>query len=770
MPKEYVGRQGTEKMSKPPIKTTQGEGSPSDSAANGTASQKGTVAATEEDGEDAESDSHPMPAGRGRTVPQRATDRGAGSLAKRLLAKALWYASVGAKVIPLAPGSKRPLTKHGLKDATDDPEQIKAWWAKYPTANIGIRTGRESGIVVLDVDVKNGAKGMESLAKLEEEYGPFPTLWATTPTGGRHYFFLAPDCRVPNRTNLLPGIDVRGDDGYIVVSPSEVDGNSYDWEDEDADIAELSEALLEFLTSKGRKKGGAPVRTTAGNSEEHTGVKEGSRNDHVFRAACRFNREGMSYEEARERVLQVAANCDPPLPEDEALRCLESAWRYDDHISQLNREYFVVPVGGRVHIASEKFDPVTGMHMVHLGDEQGFRLLNAHWFIVHRTEDGKEKRVLATDLWIRSKKRRQYKGIVFAPGRETPGWYNLWMGFSVEPVQGDSRPFWKHLYFVICQKNKEHYWYFRRWLAHMIQRPDELPGVAIVIRGGQGNGKSSFIDLIADLVRQHYFVLDSMEQLTGRFTGHFRDKILVYANEAVWAGNKAGEGALKALITDTVIPVEEKFKDVINVRNYKRLIVTTNKPWAVPMEADDRRFLVLEAGDQRKENTEYFAALVHQMREEGGLQAVMYDLLNEDLTEFNVRKKPASRHAVDIKLRSAEPIVAWWHECLRDGDMGISDDIDRPEDAWPQSPLRDWLYHSFISFCTTHGQRTLSRELFGRELRKMLPGGRLGECRPGSVDPDTGHRRRHRAYVLPSLVECRQAFEAFFHAGEELWE
>ena len=83
-----------------------------------------------------------------------------------MLERALAYADLGWAVFPLMPNSKAPLTKHGFKDASKDPADIKRWWTDQPAANIGIATGVISGLVIVDVDVKNGAKGNESLASM----------------------------------------------------------------------------------------------------------------------------------------------------------------------------------------------------------------------------------------------------------------------------------------------------------------------------------------------------------------------------------------------------------------------------------------------------------------------------------------------------------------------------------------------------------------------------------------------------------------------------
>jgi Bifunctional DNA primase/polymerase, N-terminal len=97
-----------------------------------------------------------------------------------LLRAALAYAGRGVPVFPCEPGAKRPLTRNGHWGATTDRLAIEQWWRRQPSANIGLPTGKESGIVVLDVDTDGGP---ESLAKLEREGAPVPKT-ARTRTGG----------------------------------------------------------------------------------------------------------------------------------------------------------------------------------------------------------------------------------------------------------------------------------------------------------------------------------------------------------------------------------------------------------------------------------------------------------------------------------------------------------------------------------------------------------------------------------------------------------
>lgn len=429
----------------------------------------------------------------------------------------------------------------------------------------------------------------------------------------------------------------------------------------------------------------------------------------------------------------------------------------DAIIARLNLKHFIVQVGGKTYIATEKRSPVNGHLDLEFGSMADFTLLYKN-----RTVLVEDRKTPISTLWLASPDRRQYDGIDFFPGREIPGYFNLWRGFAVEPRKGSCALFWQHLFFIICRGDRGHYWYLRKWLAHLIQHPAELPGVAIVIRGKQGTGKTLFADFVGRLLGQHYLMLTRMEQLTGRFTGHLKDALLVCANEAVWGGDKHGEGALKSLITDATTPVELKGKDLFFVLNYKRLVATTNEEWAVPMAMDDRRFLILEASDEKKEDKAYFGALVKQMAD-GGSEALMHDLMHEDLADFDVRTKPQSSLGFDIKLQSADPVVRWLYERLYEGLLAgctIEDQIG--DICWDREPSKEVLFNIFIDFCHTQGMRTLTPSVFGKKILMMLPGCTIGETRPAG-------RARGRRYTLPSLQSCREGFQRFAKAGPEIW-
>lgn len=235
-----------------------------------------------------------------------------------MLERALAYAAEGFHVFPCCQGKKTPLTENGCHDATTDLEQIRRWWGKWPRANIAIATGH--GVVVLDFDVKEGKPGRETFQELQVRHGSLSTLIATTPSGGWHLWFRT-DHEIRNAVDLLPGLDIRGSGGYVVVPPSMVDGKPYAWTNED-DIADLPASLLSLLTAREVRRG-SPKPAADGI------IPKGKRNAALTSLAGSMRRRGMG-EAAIVAALAAenAEKCDPPLGEQEIRRIAASVARY----------------------------------------------------------------------------------------------------------------------------------------------------------------------------------------------------------------------------------------------------------------------------------------------------------------------------------------------------------------------------------------------------------------------------------------------------------
>ena len=167
-------------------------------------------------------------------------------------------------------------------------------------------------------------------------------------------------------------------------------------------------------------------------------------------------------------------------------------------------------------------------------------------------------------------------------------------------------------------------------MADAVQNPSSRPGVALAIRGQQGVGKGVFVNTFAKLFGPHFIHVTQSSHLVGNFNGHLKDKLLVFADEAFWAGNKQAEGVLKGLVTEDTLSIEMKGVDVGQFPNFIRLILASNNDWVVPASSEQRRFVVVDASSARMQDSSYFGAIINQMNN-GGAEALMHHLLSVDL-------------------------------------------------------------------------------------------------------------------------------------------
>lgn len=251
------------------------------------------------------------------------------------LEAALEYASRGWRVLPLYwptehgcacgkrdcdKAGKHPIPRNGVDAATTNPDVIRNWFIEAPNANVGIATGQESNLVVVDVD------DSEASRHLFAQHGYSPETMRVQTGRAFHLYYLYPQKPVRNSAGKIAhGIDLRSDGGYVVAPPSlHATGQRY-VTIYPGPISEMPDWLL-ALALHGRQTATAAlsVPTTA------VPVLEGSRNGSLFRLACRLRgREGMERQDLL-RILSVYndVNCIPPLDGGEVLRIVDSACKY----------------------------------------------------------------------------------------------------------------------------------------------------------------------------------------------------------------------------------------------------------------------------------------------------------------------------------------------------------------------------------------------------------------------------------------------------------
>lgn len=219
------------------------------------------------------------------------------------------------------------LALQGLKNASSDPITIKKWFSGIGQRNIGIATGGISGFVAIDIDPRHG--GDASLAALEQKYGLLPqTLRWKTGGGGEHILFKYPGGNIPNSAGAIgPGIDVRGDGGYIVAPPSRHKSGGYYELPEDLSLDTPLAPLTPWLLALMKKGGSGSVTTEKRPIKDmvRERVPEGQRNTTITRISghliAKMVDPGICLD------LMLAFNdkyCKPPLDEREVIRTVKS--------------------------------------------------------------------------------------------------------------------------------------------------------------------------------------------------------------------------------------------------------------------------------------------------------------------------------------------------------------------------------------------------------------------------------------------------------------
>jgi hypothetical protein len=285
----------------------------------------------------------------------------------------LWWPRADRTCACCKPGCERSVGKHplslpggvphGVAGATTDPERIRSWWSRWPHANVGIRTGRESGLVVLDVDPRNG--GEDGLADLEARHGGTPeTPTVETGGGGTHTYLRHPGAaEIPCCRDFggFLGVDLKADGGYVVAPPSlHASGRTYEWNlllhVEDVPLAVCPEALLRLALEGGSAStervayaavpwdGHVPARVLEAMARGHARLR-----DRFDRIATGLRDTSGSGVDASLATLAALAGCTP-----QEVEATVRASRARAGLAPRGDTYYRATVGKAVAIAAER--------------------------------------------------------------------------------------------------------------------------------------------------------------------------------------------------------------------------------------------------------------------------------------------------------------------------------------------------------------------------------------------------------------------------------
>jgi hypothetical protein len=415
----------------------------------------------------------------------------------------------------------------------------------------------------------------------------------------------------------------------------------------------------------------------------------------------------------------------------------------DKRVEAMNKRFCVVPEGHDTYVYREERDPLRkGRYRLNKFTFEGFRRLLSNEFITTEEPDlkkpGEMKKITrnVADVWLKHKNRRQcIRGPIFDPTGNAPkDFWNLWKGFGVKEVKNHQgwRLMREHIYHVLAAGDSKVYDYILDWAALLLQHPEHQGDVALVFRGeDEGVGKGLFVKALIMMLGDHGFHLHHHDQLRNKFNGFMHQLVLLYIDEAFWAGDKQFEGYLKGIISDEELGIEYKNRDAFQARNYLHIMMSSNRPWVVQASFTSRRFAPFRVSAHRRGDHGYFKALAYEL-EHGGAEAMLYDLRRRDLSCFEVRDYPHTAELDDQRLQSLDLLPSWWMSVLDRGFVYQSKWGAPSLEGWPEFHSNPLLLASLHQWCDVRRRNQRASDVdIGRFMSgdEGLGYGRAGEQR-----------------------------------------
>jgi len=320
-----------------------------------------------------------------------------------------------------------------------------------------------------------------------------------------------------------------------------------------------------------------------------------------------------------------------------------------------------------------------------------------------------------------------------------PGVYNTWTGFRharLPPIDPDMEritPMLTHIRESLCAGNAEHYAYVMGWFAHIIQRPATKTNTALVLVGKQGVGKNAWIDFFGRHVigMRYYCATDDLDSLLAQFNSAFENRLFTSVDESTSQDNtrKRVQQKLKSSITKQLTEIERKYQEKTTLQDFNNFCFMSNHDDCVPIEAGDRRFVVLKCADAFAEGipgasptrdahfARLWATLAADEVDRTAYHMYRY-LLTYDLSGWVATKRPQTELYQQMKLDGAMPAVRFLVDFVR----GELDEWPLPADGRVREHTKS-MYFRFDAWCRVRGAglRVPTAALFGKDINLVLP-------------------------------------------------
>jgi len=348
----------------------------------------------------------------------------------------------------------------------------------------------------------------------------------------------------------------------------------------------------------------------------------------------------------------------------------------------------------------------------------------------------------------------EYHRLAFHPIPLPADTLNLWVTHTVVPTQGCWKIIEDYLVDVICDGDLALFDYLIRFLAHALQRPEEKPGIMIVLIGAEGVGKGFLVRLLEVLWGATTLQVSDIAAITGNFNAGLERAFWVALDECMFKGDKKSQDRMKSLVTEPAIQIEQKYEPSRTIESFHRFIACTNHPQWGQIRSDDRRCLFSKVSDCHKQDTKYFGQLSSALIDGVTVPALAYYLINLDITKFNPRSKPQTAEGFEQKRRSLSGFARYWNEVLDKGRFGVASEsgaygsLDYEDGMFVTSQVLIEKYKDYNH--TAERYDSIQTKTIHDEIKILCP------------SADTKKRQDNkRGFWFPKIEVARKEFEVF---------
>jgi hypothetical protein len=295
-------------------------------------------------------------------------------------------------------------------------------------------------------------------------------------------------------------------------------------------------------------------------------------------------------------------------------------------------------------------------------------------------------------IWRNSPRRKNVCGICFDPRpNPSPKYHNLFQGFDIskedvedldiQEAEEKIQDLLNHILIIWCKGNQEYYDFVINWFAFILQKPWQKIGILLCAKSKEGSGKGIVFDFMRSILGGRlYAQINSLDQILGKNNAILEGRLLINGDEIIWGGNIKDGNALKGLITEPEVWIEEKYRAKYKIQNTTAFAFASNEDRALSSREGDRRSFGLEldnrwSGRQTTlEHKKYFQDISgcehHGIKREKAEGFAKY-LFDRDLSNFNIRNPPITEFLSDQIERNWSPVQKFWYKVLLDGAFTI---------------------------------------------------------------------------------------------------